>query len=168
MPPSTEIKIVLATSEFPTDDDLTSLLHKVYVDEGFTSDKHAEEILGATAVRRRGDLFVALAGPESLLVGTVILVPPGSPSQQLAVGDEEAELHLLAVPPAYRKLGIGRQLVSRALKEARSRGILRVLLWTQPTMRAAQRLYDDVGFVRIPSRDFRRYERDFLVMQVEL
>jgi hypothetical protein len=39
----------------------------------------------------------------------------------------------------------------------------RILLWTQPTMASAQRLYVRCGFQRVPELDFSRGGREFLV-----
>jgi len=83
-------------------------------------------------------------------------------------GPDEAELHLLAVAPEQRGVGVGRSLVERALDVARCAGCRRMLLWTQPTMVEAQRLYERVGFRRLPERDFKNSGRSFLVYEFKL
>ena len=75
-----------------------------------------------------------------------------------------AEIHLLAVDPPWRGRGIGQALVDAAIGRARQGGASRILLWTQPTMVAAQRLYVRCGFQRAPELDFKRGNRQFLVL----
>ena len=40
-----------------------------------------------------------------------------------------------------------------AVSHARALGLRRMVLWTQPTMDAAQRLYARAGFERVPELD---------------
>jgi len=93
----------------------------------------------------------------------VIVVPPTSPARKLAFSDE-TEMQLLAVSPGHQGRGIGRALVRAALGTLERLGYRKMVLWTQPTMLAAQHLYLAEGFVRAPERDFRREDgRSFLV-----
>ena len=139
---------------------LEALLYETYVRGGFTDAILASTLLAA-AVRARGDVLAARDRTDSLL-GTVTLVPPGSPARRFATA-EELELHLLAVKPDARRRGIGEALVRDALRRAQASGARGVVLWTQPMMDAAQRLYRRCGFERDASADFRRGTRQFLV-----
>jgi ribosomal protein S18 acetylase RimI-like enzyme len=163
-----ECYIRLASSDCPTDEELEQLLRRAYVDGGFTAEDVAKDMLSATAVRRRGELLVAIEHSTNQFMGTVTLVPAGAKALKIATGDTEGELHLLAVLPERRNHGIGRKLVAAALERARRARLARVILWTQPTMHAALRLYAAAGFIRCPERDFCKEGRDFLVMQVDL
>jgi len=139
---------------------LEALLYETYVRGGFTDAVLAGTLLAA-AVRARGEVLAARDGTDSLL-GTLTLVAPGSPARRLAT-PEEFELHLLAVRPDARRRGIGEALVRSALQRAQAEGARGVVLWTQPTMEAAQRLYRRCGFERDASADFSRAARQFLV-----
>jgi ribosomal protein S18 acetylase RimI-like enzyme len=139
---------------------LEALLHETYVRGGFTDASLAHTLLAA-AVRSRGEVLAALDETGTLL-GTVTLVRHGSPATRLAT-PEEVELHLLCVRPDARRRGIGEALVLDALRRAKADGARGVVLWTQPTMDAAQRLYRRCGFERDTSADFRRGARQFLV-----
>jgi ribosomal protein S18 acetylase RimI-like enzyme len=146
---------------------LEALLHRVYVGGGFTDPDVAVSVFAERAVRERGQLLVSRERDDGALTGMVIVVPPDSPARRLAASDE-AEMHLLAVSPEHRKAGIGSALVSAALEAARAYGVRRMLLWTQPTMKDAHRLYERFGFTRIPARDFERAGRSFLVFEKAL
>ena len=139
---------------------LEALLYETYVRGGFTDAVLAGTLLAA-AVRARGEVLAARDGTDSLL-GTLTLVAPGSPARRLAT-PEEFELHLLAVRPDARRRGIGEALVRDALRRAQREGARGVVLWTQPMMDAAQRLYLRCGFERDARADFSRGARQFLV-----
>jgi ribosomal protein S18 acetylase RimI-like enzyme len=55
-------------------------------------------------------------------------------------------LRLLIVDPAARGLGIGNRLVTECVQFAREAGYKMVTLWTQQELRAAQHIYEKVGF----------------------
>lgn len=143
---------------------LEALLYESYVGGGFTEPDRADTILRAVAVRSRGLVLVAHDQTDTIL-GTVTLVTSDSPAKRLASRDE-VEFHLLCVRPDMRRSGIGRALVQAALARAQTMGARGVVFWTQPTMDAAQQLYEQCGFRRDPSADFARAERQFLVYRL--
>jgi|LakMenEpi03Aug12_release.lakeMendotaPanAssembly.Ray.scaffolds.fasta_scaffold53430_1 putative acetyltransferase len=60
------------------------------------------------------------------------------------------ELKRLYVSPLHRRVGLGRSLIERLLSGARILGYSKVRLETLDFMEAAIRLYESLGFVRIP------------------
>ena len=133
---------------------IAELTARVYIDEGF-SPESAENVLRDVAARASGTtLLVAFDETSDAVAGAVSLVPPGSSFRQVGL-DDEFEVRLLAVNPAVRGHGTGEALV-RACIEAAAREGKAVVLSTQPTMEAAQRLYARLGFQRIPDRDWQR------------
>ncbi len=149
-----------------SDPELENLLIESYVGGGFTEPTVAAELFAAGAVRARGSVLLA-RDRSGVLVGTVTLVRGGSAASRLARAGE-AELHLLCVRATARGRGIGRQLVQAVLDRAARESARRVVLWTQPAMVAAQRLYEQAGFRRAPARDFSRAGREFLVFERDL
>jgi ribosomal protein S18 acetylase RimI-like enzyme len=161
------VRIESTRSRDVPDADMRHLLMQAYVDGGFTTPYRAAEIFAPATVRARGDILCAwLAGPARL-AGMVIVVPPSSDARRFA-GDDEAEMHLLATARACRGMGVGRALVGAAMSHARNAGLRRMLLWTQTSMHAAQRLYSSAGFVREPGRDFDEGGRRYLFLAADL
>jgi streptothricin acetyltransferase len=68
----------------------------------------------------------------------------------------------IAVEPAFRRLGVGRQLMEQAIGWARERGLPGVMLETQNINVAACRLYESCGFVLggLDAYLYRGIERD--------
>jgi ribosomal protein S18 acetylase RimI-like enzyme len=162
-----QFRVASADSLQVSDMEIGDLLRKSYVEAGFTSPERGEAIFSPTAVRSRGRLICARPQGAEKLAGMVIVVIPNSPARRIANSDE-AELHLLAVDDEYRGLGLGRTLVRTALDAANELGFRKMILWTQPTMTAAQRLYESAGFARAECRDptinglkFLAYERQW-------
>jgi ribosomal protein S18 acetylase RimI-like enzyme len=144
-----------------SDGDLEALLRLVYVGGGFTEESIADSLFRGVSVRARGHVIVAQDSVATLL-GAVVVVPFGSPACRFARSGE-AELHLLSVRPTARGRGIGSALVNAAVRAAQTDGPSRMILWTQPSMTAARRLYEKHGFDRVPTLDFSKGGRDFLV-----
>ena len=153
-----------------TDSQITNLLTEAYVDARYTSQERALELFQPQRVRSRGQLLCARpisqtdTGQSSeieSLAGMVILVLHDSSARKLAEVDE-TEMQLLAVATAFRRCGLGRSLVSAIIGEADRLGYRKMILWTQHTMMAAQKLYESSGFVRNPQRDPTFDDKQFL------
>lgn len=135
-----------------TDAQIVALLDGVFVGEGYTPAK-AGGVFDVAALRKRGSAWVAVSGDD--IVGTILLVDSQNSDRQIAV-DGEVEVHLLAVAPSHRGAGVGKALLEAICAEARTRRARSVVLSTQPSMHAAQRLYTGAGFRRVPERDWKR------------
>lgn len=96
-----------------------------------------------------GHLLLALEGER--VVGVVVFYPPGAGRE--VPSDGEAELSRLAVAALSRGRGIGRALTEGCLAVARAAGAEAVVLWSRPHQHIAHRLYESLGFRRVPGRD---------------
>jgi ribosomal protein S18 acetylase RimI-like enzyme len=152
MSPIEQFRIDSADLLEVADFEISALLKRAYVEDGFTSPGRSEVLFAPPAVRGRGRLVCARPQGAEALAGMVVVVTPDSPARRLAAADE-AELHLLAVDHAYRGLGVGSALVCAAMQVAHEQGFHKIILWTQPTMTVAQRLYESAGFARAEHRD---------------
>jgi ribosomal protein S18 acetylase RimI-like enzyme len=112
---------------------------------------------GATSARRRDGGAGGPAGGDGpgpgLIAGTIMLVTWPLPGE-LVAGPDEAEIRALAVTPGVQQGGVGTRLLLTALNWAELAGARRVVLSTLPEMRAAHRLYERIGFRRLPDRDW--------------
>jgi ribosomal protein S18 acetylase RimI-like enzyme len=110
-------------------------------------------VLGALDTELPAERIVAERDGE--LLGSVMLFPAATDSY----GDPAAsaawpELRLLAVTPEGRGRGVGRALVEECVRRARSAGAAALGLHTSRSMRVAIRLYESLGFRRVPEHDF--------------
>jgi ribosomal protein S18 acetylase RimI-like enzyme len=87
------------------------------------------------------------------IVGTVTFVRPGSAYAELC-GPDEAEFRMLAVDPRAQRRGTGEALVRACIDRARAAGARAIRLSTSPVMVVAQRIYERLGFVHTPERDW--------------
>lgn len=84
-------------------------------------------------------LVLAYEGPEAAGMGCLH-----------EIGDEMGEIVRLYVRPAFRRKGIGREILECLLQEARSMGYTKIRLGTNTKfMKAAQYLYRSYGFREI-------------------
>ena len=144
------------------DEQITDLLMRVFVDEGYTDPVKGERSFRPAALSKRGDLLLAIC--EAKLLGLVVCATGASPARQVAEPDE-AEMHLLAVDPASRGQGVGFSLVGAFEQRANALGLFKLVLSTQPAMVAAHRIYQTHGYDRNPSRDWAKDGRKYLVYE---
>lgn len=120
-------------------------------------DEYAHELRDA-ASRARGALLLVAVFPGDerdgeVVVGTITLAAYGSPYAEVSRPGEH-EIRMLAVAPEARRHGVAEALMFAALREAVAAGTTRVVLSTLDAMAAAHRLYERLGFVPEPERDW--------------
>ena len=124
----------------------------VYLGEDLASERYAAQLGDVAGRAERAELLVVRAG-DGRVVGTVALVLDGD-FGEITESDDEAAFRMLAVDPGVRGRGVGELLVRTCLNLARSAGKRRMVLSTDPRMAAAHRLYERLGFTRLPERDW--------------
>lgn len=111
----------------------------------------------ADVASRVGRTLVLVAMEDGRILGTVTLeleerVQGGHERPPLA--PDEACVRMLGVDPEARGRGVGRRLMRACIDEARRAGKVRLTLDTTEQMKAAQHLYESMGFRRGPDQVF--------------
>jgi GNAT superfamily N-acetyltransferase len=106
-----------------------------------------------------GRIFFAVAGDQYL--GCCALV---------RIEDGQFEVAKMAVTPASQGVGIGRRLLNAAIEAGRIAGARRLYLETNHNLLPAIRLYESMGFKRLPPNEITPspYERANVYMEMIL
>jgi len=131
---------------------IAELTVSVYVGGGLAGPEYGVELAD---VARRAELseLLVVRDDAGRLVGSVALVLDGD-FGEVTESDDEAAVRMLVVDPAAQGRGIGALLMSECLERARAAGKGRMVLSTSTVMTAAHRLYERLGFTRLPERDW--------------
>lgn len=130
-----------------------ALVADVYGGEDLLEDEDGYlPVLREAGPRAREAVLLAAVLGDALL-GSATYARAGSPWAELA-RPGEAEMRMLAVSPVARGAGVGRLLTVACLDRARQEGCTRFVLSSGPRMTAAHRMYEAMGFVRTPERDW--------------
>lgn len=105
---------------------------------------------GEQVVAERGGRLVGSVLLQA--AGTVLTTPRGE-----SIRREAPEVRLLAVDPEARGLGVGAALMRECIGRARESGAAALTLHTTDMMRAAMRMYEGMGFERVPELDLRPF-----------
>jgi ribosomal protein S18 acetylase RimI-like enzyme len=105
------------------------------------------------AARRDREAELWVAEVDGVVVGSVTIALPGSPWREIGT-DEEGEFRMLAVSPDARRLGAGDALTRLVLDRFRELGFRRIVLSSLASMASAHRIYERLGYHRIPDRDW--------------
>ena len=132
---------------------IAQLTVDVYVGGGLATPAYAPELADVSGRAERAELLV-VRDTAGLVVGSVGLVLTGDWGN-VTTSDEEAAFRMLVVDPAAQGRGIGELLVTICLDRARAAGKRRMVISTDPLMTTAHRLYERLGFTRLPERDWR-------------
>jgi ribosomal protein S18 acetylase RimI-like enzyme len=130
---------------------IAELTAGVYRDEELAPAAYLSQLADVAGRAEHAELLVAR--DVETVVGSVALVLAGE-FGEITSSEEEAAFRMLVVDPVTRGRGVGELLVRTCLARARAAGKRRMVLSTDPRMTAAHRLYERLGFVRLPERDW--------------
>jgi ribosomal protein S18 acetylase RimI-like enzyme len=133
-------------------DRIAELTVGVYVDGRLASEGYTPQLADVAGRASRSELLV-VRDAQGRIVGSVALVLSGD-FGEITTSDEEASFRMLVVDPAAQGRGVGQLLVSTCLDRARAAGKRRMVISTDPRMTTAHRLYERLGFTRLPERDW--------------
>jgi len=105
------------------------------------------------AVGRIEDAEVWVAEDERGILGSVTFCRPGTPYSELSRG-KEGEFRMLGVAHRARRQGVAAALVTRCIDRSRELGYTALVLCSMEEMGSAHRLYERLGFRRLPERDW--------------
>jgi ribosomal protein S18 acetylase RimI-like enzyme len=109
---------------------------------------HVRDVAGRASAHH---VLVALR--DSRLVGTVTLTPYGTPHSELA-HEDEVEFRYLGVAPEAWGGGVAQALVAACEDYAVATDAVRLVICVISDNTRAHRLYERLGFVRAPDRDW--------------
>ncbi len=116
------------------------------------TDDYADKLADAVSRFRGAELLVAVDDSGEVL-GSVTVVLPGTPYAEIS-RPGELEFRMLSVAESARGRGVGEALVRAVIDRARKAGVGQVVLSSSAKMAAAHRLYERLGFTRLPERDW--------------
>ena len=146
---------------------IAQLTVDVYVGGGLATPAYAPELADVAGRAERAELLV-VRDPSGRVVGSVALVLTGD-FGNVITSDAEAAFRMLVVDPSAQGEGVGELLVTTCLARARAAGKRWMVISTDPLMTTAHRLYERLGFIRLPERDWRPEPAvDLLVYSREL
>jgi len=121
--------------------------------------------------RRASDpnVVVLIARLDGRPVGHAAVVIGPSPMSDHDEPDESS-LRMVAVLPEMQGRGVGRALIVAAMQASRRAGRPIMRLYTQPFMKAAQHIYESLGFRRAPARDhwIARHQMQLIAYEIDL
>ncbi|GAA3134282.1 ribosomal protein S18 acetylase RimI-like enzyme [Kribbella aluminosa] len=132
-------------------DAVGELTVEAYSHDGFVRGEYAMTLRAAADRAAKAELWVA--ADSSGLLGTVTYCPVGSVYREIGQ-DDEGEFRMLGVAGRARGLGVGTVLTERCIARSREAGMRRVVMCSAQYMTTAHRLYERLGFTRLPERDW--------------
>jgi GNAT superfamily N-acetyltransferase len=119
-------------------------------------DGYEEQILDVSGRAQSAEVLVAVDHQGTIVGACTFVSDPASPWMEWTNPDE-TELRLLAVDASARGRGVGQALVETCVARARALG-RPLMLHTTQFMTTASRLYERLGFRRLPARDVPGFE----------
>ncbi len=113
---------------------------------------YVDELADAARRAREAEVWVAVQDTGDV-VGSVTFCRPGTPFAELA-RENEGEFRMLSVARSARRRGVAEALVLRCVDRSRELGYGALVMCSMREMATAHRLYERLGFRRLPERDW--------------
>ena len=160
-----------APKEYAEAGRVTSLAYREYVppDDDGDWERYLEHV--ADVAERAGRTTVLVAVEDGRVLGSLTLeldrrVEEGEEHREgQPLAPDEAHVRMLGVDPAARGRGVGKALMTGSIRIAREHGKTVMTLNTTQRMKAAQRMYESMGFVREPDWNV---SEDFVLLSYRL
>jgi GNAT superfamily N-acetyltransferase len=135
-------------------DALGELTVRVYTAIGATEGgSYVDQLRDVRGRMETCTVLVAVDDDGMLLGGTAYVPGPGGPWADIS-RDGEAEFRMLVVDQGHQGRGVGESLVKACIGLAKAQERERLVLLSNHMMTPAHRLYERLGFVRAPDRDW--------------
>jgi ribosomal protein S18 acetylase RimI-like enzyme len=106
---------------------------------------------------------------DGMIVGSVALFPPKTDAYEGYIEElDYSEIRMLAVTPGARGKGVASALVSECITRTKAKGYHTIGLHTADFMKNAIKLYEKIGFERIPQHDFQPADDGVIVKAFRL
>jgi ribosomal protein S18 acetylase RimI-like enzyme len=139
-----------------------------YERDGQLAENGYAAALADVAGRAKTAEVFAAVDEDGEVLGAVTFVLPGTPLAELSQAGQ-AEFRMLAVAPQAWGRGIGALLAQACVDRARELDASAVVICTRDFATTAQAMYDKLGFVRVPERDWVPVPGvNLLVLQLDL
>ncbi|MFG2842266.1 GNAT family N-acetyltransferase [Kitasatospora sp. NPDC048296] len=131
---------------------------EAFVGDGYTkpTSGYVDLLRDAGRRSREAELLVAVDTADERVLGCVTFAVGGTEWADIAT-PREGEIRMLATATASRGRGVGEALVRATIGRSRELGLAGMAFSTRPEMTAAHRVYERIGFVRTPARDWAPY-----------
>ena len=104
-------------------------------------------------IQSGADCFVAEI--DGKIVGSVALFPPKTDAYKGLVDElDHPEIRMLCVSEKARGKGVASKLIAECIQRAKANGYQTIGLHTADFMESAIKLYENLGFERLPKYDF--------------
>ena len=129
---------------------------EAYLVDGLLDNDHGYDITlrDAASRARHGHVLVAVDPDDRLLGAVALFTVDAGPEYAEQADPGDAVIRMLVTAPTARGRGVGTALAQACVDLARDLGCSRVRLSTQPVMLTAHRIYERLGFLRAPNRDW--------------
>ncbi|MFJ7509379.1 GNAT family N-acetyltransferase [Peribacillus simplex] len=115
------------------------------------------------------DVELLVAEFDGEVVGSVALFPAKSDAYKGLVDMlDYPEIRMLAVTPQARQKGVAEALIQECIRRTKVNGSQYIGLHTADFMKTAMRLYERMGFVRLPQFDFQPADDGIIVKAYRL